>query len=302
MSNNKLQFSVSKIEDFLGNNFNKHSKVIKEFTENEVSRAFLFAADGEEYVIRIDRKLSNFQRDKYAYKHFSTQRIIIPETIQLGRWKAAFFYSITRKLEGVIMDDLDRDSFKSALPDFASVIKAIHETNLRSTSGYGDWNPENGNGYHRTWKDFLLSLENSDYYNWVELFKRGIFEEDLYRKLYEKIRDLSISLPEDRRLIHGDLGFNNILIRNGKVSGVLDWGVSKYGDFVYDFAWLDFWGHKINYPTILKPRYSEEDLSNFDERLLCYLAHVSLTTMGFFALWEDRKGYEDAKKRTLRFL
>ena len=114
--------------------------------------------------------------------------------------------------------------------------------------------------------------------------------------------DLSANLPEDRRLIHGDLGFSNILIKDGKVSGVLDWGVSKYGDFVYDFAWLDFWARKTNYPEILKPNYETKTLSNFNERILCYKLHVALTVLGFFALREDKEGYNDAKSRTLRFI
>src|SRR3989344_4203983 len=187
MLDSKMQIDRVEIEDFLRNNFKKDSKIIKEFSKNEVSRAFLFTAGGENFVIRVDSKLSNFQRDKYACEHFSTLKIIIPQTLKLGEMKSGTFYSITRKLEGVIMDDLDRESFDKALSDFASVIKTIHETDLSDTSGYGDWNPEDGNGYHKRWKDFLLSLKNSDYYNWNELFKRGIFEEELYSKLFKKM-------------------------------------------------------------------------------------------------------------------
>ena len=42
-------------------------------------------------------------------------------------------------------------------------------------------------------------------------------------------------------LLHGDYGFDNVLVDQGKISGVLDWANAKYGDFLYDVAWLDFW-------------------------------------------------------------
>lgn len=299
---NKLQLNQDKIEDFLKANFNQDSKIVKEFTQNEVSKAFLFTASGKEYVIRVDSTLSNFKRDKYAYEHFSTSKIIIPETIQLGEMKNLSFYSITSKLDGVIMDDLDQESFGNSLLDFALVVKEIHGIDLDSTIGFGDWNPEDGNGNHKMWKDFLLSLEDDNYFDWDKLFKKGIFEEEHYHKIFNKMRDLSVNLSEDRKLIHGDLGYNNILIKDGKVSGVLDWGISKYGDFIYDFAWLDFWTNITNYSEILKPNYKKEALFNFDERILCYKLHVALTTMGFFAVRENREGYRDASSRALRLL
>ena len=41
-----------------------------------------------------------------------------------------------------------------------------------------------------------------------------------------------------RRLIHGDLGGDHILIRKGKVTGVIDWGDAEVGDPAADFGGL----------------------------------------------------------------
>jgi aminoglycoside phosphotransferase (APT) family kinase protein len=46
--------------------------------------------------------------------------------------------------------------------------------------------------------------------------------------------------PEERRFLHGDDGFGNVLARDGEVTAVLDWLDAKDGDFVDDVAWLDF--------------------------------------------------------------
>ena len=55
---------------------------------------------------------------------------------------------------------------------------------------------------------------------------------------------MSDAIP--RCLIHGDLINRNVLVDNhanaeGGISGVFDWGCSKYGDHLYDLAWFEFW-------------------------------------------------------------
>lgn len=302
MSERKIVVDKSKIEDFLKINFDEDSKIISEFLGNENSRAFLFSSGGIEYVIRMDLYVDDFKKDRYAYEHFLTPKIIIPKTIKLGTIEERIFFSISKKLEGVALDKLKEKELLDSLPEIASVLREIHLTDISKTSGYGSWDIS-GNATHKSWQEFLLSVKFSSYFKWDNLINEGIYEKKLFEKVFAKIIELSKYASEERSLVHGDYGFNNILINGENVSGVLDWALSKYGDFVYDIAWLAFWEEKIDYGQLLKEYYGGyKDLANYEERLLCCMLHVGLSTSGFFAKWGSKKEYEHTKSRLLKFL
>jgi aminoglycoside phosphotransferase (APT) family kinase protein len=39
-------------------------------------------------------------------------------------------------------------------------------------------------------------------------------------------------------LLHADLGPEHLLVRNGHLAGVIDWGDARIGDPALDYAWL----------------------------------------------------------------
>jgi len=43
--------------------------------------------------------------------------------------------------------------------------------------------------------------------------------------------------------VHNDLLSRNVLVNDGKISAILDWGNSLYGDHLYDAALLLYCGH-----------------------------------------------------------
>ncbi len=106
---------------------------------------------------------------------------------------------------------------------------------------------------------------------------------------------------EDRFLVHGGYGYGNLLIENGRVTGVLDWIDATYGDFVYDVAWLDYFRGDIKYPELYEQYAAERGLSipSFRERLLCYQGFIGLDGLRFFAKTGDAAGYTWTRKRLL---
>jgi hygromycin-B 4-O-kinase len=55
------------------------------------------------------------------------------------------------------------------------------------------------------------------------------------------MRELVESCPEERHLVHDDLINRNVLVDGDRLSAVLDYGSSIYGDFLYDLAKLVFY-------------------------------------------------------------
>ena len=63
---------------------------------------------------------------------------------------------------------------------------------------------------------------------------------------FEYLMDYFKNPPEKQTgLLHGDLSDNHVFIKDGKISGVIDWGCSRFGRVERDFA-VVYIGHKTD--------------------------------------------------------
>lgn len=49
-------------------------------------------------------------------------------------------------------------------------------------------------------------------------------------------------------LVHGDIQPFNLLVSDGRISGILDWEAAKSGPPAFDFGWWDWWSHAFRTP------------------------------------------------------
>src|SRR5213595_2349082 len=61
-----------------------------------------------------------------------------------------------------------------------------------------------------------------------------------FLEAFKWLKQLADEPREGRRLIHNDLLHWNVLVSADKISGVIDWQCSLYGDFLYDIALLSY--------------------------------------------------------------
>ena len=130
------------------------------------------------------------------------------------------------------------------------------------------------------------------------------FEKKIHTVACERLGKLISFCPEERFLVHGDFGFDNMLCGGNKITGVLDWSYAAYGDFLYDIAYLDFWPTQINLKEILLEHFRKQKVSlhNGKERILCSQIVIGLTSLNFFAKSNQREKYEWARDRLLELL
>jgi hygromycin-B 4-O-kinase len=98
-----------------------------------------------------------------------------------------------------------------------------------------------------------------------------------------------------RSLLHCDLINRNVLVDGDRITGVVDWGCSLYGDHLYDLAWFDFWSPW--YPELdmrllraeLDRRWREAGYAPKDSarRLLACHLHIALDHLAYNAHRED---------------
>ncbi|MEO6536773.1 MAG: phosphotransferase [Candidatus Paceibacterota bacterium] len=298
MSTHKAQVDAEKLSSFLQEKFSGKNSLPELLPGGESSQAFGFSASGKEYVIRVSKHSDeSFKKDAYAHQHFGSVNLPIPKIIEIGTLDDQFF-AISEKVQGKWVQDLTKEEYEKVLPDLMAKLEAIHSADIAGTQGYGKWNGE-GEGKHNTWKEFILSLGE---------YADGFPEKDVWERIYSRIEELVELCPEERYLVHGDYGYDNVLSDGQKITGVIDWGEGKYGDPLYDVAWMNFWAQDYSplkdFNQFFRKHQENRGITytNFEARVRCYELNAGLLATSFYAYSNQKDKYEFGKERTLRLI
>lgn len=275
---------------------------LRSITDGELSQAFSFRSDNNDYIIRVNTSLDGFMKDEFAYKNFSTKDIPIPKILEIGKITNELFYCFSEKAKGISLKHMSSKEIFETLPSIQKTLHAIHKSKIPDKSRFGGWN-QKGIGEFNTWKEDMLTFD-SDFLNWNEINQNTFMEESLYKYLTSKIKDLIAKCPEERFLVHGDYGFDNVLVEDNNITAIIDWNCSRYGDFLYDIGYMHFWSEVINYKEVFYKIYEEHniEIEHYDERILCYCLRVALIALGFFSKSNQKDSYEWVKERLKNFI
>ncbi len=254
----------------------------------EESQAFSFECEGASYVFRTNRSARGFQKDSYAYSHFCSVKVPIPRVIEIGQIDEQHAYCISEKMPGFTLQDADSKTLKGLLQPVSETWLAISDTDISSTSGFGDIDVT-GQGRYSSWREYLLSILDSSYYDWDSVFRH--VDKGLVNDLMAAFIALIQHCPEERRLVHGDFGSNNVLTYGYNITAVLDWDNAKYGDPLFDVANAYFWRTWLECMD-LQADYYEVHLStlpHYHERILCYQLRIGLDEIYDNAIHQDSR-------------
>ena len=273
---------------------------VEPIATGQMAKGFFFKANDEAYVIRFTRANVAFglSKDLYAYTHFSSPQVPIPEVICIEPYRE-FTYIITRRMPGKILDLLSVEEYMQLLPNLIETLDAVHQTDVSQTRGYGSFD-EQGNGPLSSWSEHLLHVAEEEderwfYGKWHTLFDTTFLERDLFERIFGEMKSLLPFCPTERFLVHADFGSDNALAENGKITAVLDWANSVYGDFLFDVAWLDMWSPQLDLNGRFRQYYQAQNrhIPHYDERLRCCQCYIALDSFRFYA----KTGQEEMYKR-----
>ncbi|HMN26903.1 MAG TPA: aminoglycoside phosphotransferase family protein [Caldilineaceae bacterium] len=242
MSNVKgVGVDTRQAREFLAGHFEPEPGEVALIGEGAWSRCFRFFHGGKELVIRFGNHVDDFQKDQRAYAYASPD-LPIPEVCAIGQ---AFdgYYAISTRAHGVPLESLSAAQWLAVVPSLVSALEAMRTADLSSTFGIGGWGSE-GTAPHASWSSHLLTvaddLPEQRTHGWRERLAASPEDAATFTwglNLLKRVA--SDSAP--RSLIHGDLVNRNVLVNEDRISGVFDWGCSRYGDHLYDLAWFEFW-------------------------------------------------------------
>lgn len=300
MSTLKTKVDEESVRQVLKNCYDTEIKNFSNITGGELSAAFSYRTNNKAYVIRINSDSKGFFKDDYAFKHFSSYGIPIPETHAVEQFDEDYWYSITDRMPGKTLDQIEESTM--VIDSVIATLDVIHEIPVVGKK-YGDWDAS-GEASHNTWREHLLALleenqRDSDSKNYADWFELAVV-----RDLTDQFVKLVEYCPEHRHLLHADFESGNTLSDGHSITGVIDWANAKYGDPVFDIAWIDFWKEHINYKGFFKQYIQDKgrDVKNYEERVVCYTLYFGIGALFFFSKSNQRGSYEWTKNRLLQIV
>lgn len=145
----------------------------------------------------------------------------------------------------------------------------------------------------------MTEFPESDLFDGAETI--GLKEEEI-TKLLNDFKESTVYLPEERQLISGDLGFDNVIVGEDKQVYLIDHSSMGYGDWLFDYARLEFWwpGRHTDVESFAKKYQFNAD--NLYQRLKAYNAFFALTTVKWSVEAEASNVQEWLKDNIERFV
>jgi hygromycin-B 4-O-kinase len=260
-------------------------KSISAMQAGEWSHAYAFDLDGAGYVIRFSAPEEDFAKDRIAGA-WSTPALPILAIIETGRALRGW-YAITPRIEGTYLEALDSAAFLRVLPALLKAIDAMHQTDVSGSRGFGPWDAT-GRASDGSWRRYLRGvaddLPTQRTHGWRHRLADNPVAEAAFAAGVTQLGQMVDACPERRQLIHNDLLNRNVLVFDGAITGVIDWGSAMYGDGLYDVALLRFWSpwfDGLRDKDVIEASRtglgSDIDSTDFDNRLRAYQLHVGLS-------------------------
>lgn len=287
-------------ERFISDRYGDRAGTLTLVGAGEWSQAYAFSLDGQELVVRFGGYGEDFAKDRLMAEH-SSAALPIPRVVELGDAPGGFFV-VAERAHGEFLDNLDGAGLRTVLPSLLTALDHVRGIDVSGTTGYGGWRPDR-NAPHPSWAETLLGgLEDRPdgrTHGWRVALENSPTGAVPFDAGVAAMRTLVQACPEIRQTIHNDLLNRNVLVEGDRVTAVLDWGNSMYGDGLYDLAWLLFWQPwypawvDIDLRAIIDGHLDARpaaERTNLDERLRCYQVHIGLDSQSYNAFtgrWDN---------------
>lgn len=252
----------------------------KQLVEGNLSQAFSFESSAGKFVCRLANSNNDFLADKYASDNYG-HALPIPPVTAVDQYDAETYFCISRFAEGRAVISLKGEEMALALPAIRSTLGKIYSMDISQSSGYGPADPRTGGAKFKSWQAWLQSLLTPDRDNLMLSAKEIGLDETIIDTFFAQLESNIEFGSETRRLFHGDPGFDNMLIKDHQVSAVIDWGQMGYGDWMSDFARLDFWSPGTYGDPVVFAVEHQLEAKHIEERKALYWAINALWAIEF---------------------
>lgn len=238
---------------------------------------------------RFVLKTPHYEKDKIlkeivGIKYCAEKNIPVPEVLYSDENTL-----IETCLEGKDLDGIEasEDTFEHIFLELGRLMSSMHSI---QATGYGDVNNEDLIGRFSNQQD---AIEPNFYNDLEQLKETGHYSNESLEKIkqfYE--RNKHFLQTEESVFLHSDIYDPNIVVNNGKISGIIDFGDLSAGPAMKDFALL-YINHHDDYKfTKVLEGYGEhsmEEIRFYAFLWLCWKTAFKITRQEFDARFLRQK-------------
>ena len=272
---------------------------------------YAFRAGSRQLVIRFSEVEEDFAKDERAAAYGSSA-LPVPPVLERGT-ALGLFFAVTERATGEYLERIGPADLRTLLPRLFALLDAMRKVDVSEMRGYGSWGRD-GEAHHHSWHDALVAIGTDRptlrIYGWSTKLGQWPAAEAAFRDALRALERVAGRHRVDRHLIHSDLLNRNVLVHEGAITAVLDWGSSLYGDFLFDLAWLWFWSpwspgwEAIDWRVEAARHHAATgfDVPGFEDRLRACALYIGLDGMTYQAWKELRHDLEATAERTIEIL
>lgn len=239
-----------------------------------VSQTFAFASGGERFIFQIGGKREDYEKERYVSARYGAalpvRQVLWVDTVEED--SACCF---SRYIPGHKAHDGDEAEREALVPALLELLETLASAALPPGARYGRYDPR-GEALHPTWRAFVEAVYDPEAYRWDALESTG-FDCAVAGRALAALSPFLPDLPLERpRLVHGDLGSQNLLTDGRRITGLIDWSLSLYGDPLYDIANFLFWNEQKLQPLTARLREEYLRVPDRRDRVYAYILRIAL--------------------------
>jgi aminoglycoside phosphotransferase (APT) family kinase protein len=277
----------------------------RRIVEGEANEAHAFRlADGLELVMRIARNARGFENERWAIEACAREGVPVPQVLLIRRFETEagpIDICIQRKLPGELLSNrlgLPRETLRALTRQAGELLSRVHR--VRTTGlGYID-----GHGvgpfadFEALMADFLGQAAA-----YADLAARHALDPTLVARAFTVIEAaVRDAAPVRTCLIHNDFLPKHLLVHDGQITGLIDFGEVSGESPVMEFVKWDYLVGDALPLAWLREGYADQSL--FDEGYARLFPALGLMTSLCLLAWYDGEGFAagvaTAKARLLR--
>ena len=199
-------------------------------------------------IVRISReKLNPFYKEEWAMNKCRDLGVPVAKVIHIdeaGNENEKLYLCVLSKIDGIPLNELDYanipgdSKMHSLMNQMGHYLSLIHSV---QTIGFHHVIDGSGNCEYPTYQSYIdAEIKQADKFK-DAAEQNGLKFEQILNALDIIKNNLIIFDGKSPVLAHGDTGTKHIMVKNNKITGILDFGNIRGCFPLHDFAWWDFW-------------------------------------------------------------
>ncbi len=283
----KTETDLKEAQDYLRFKYSAEFKDITPLEGGVTTQAYKFRLNDKTLILKVNEaidRIDTFRKEKFLTE-IEGISFFAPKIFSIEKkFKKLFIISEAVKGEPLesFLKKCTKNSRELLIGQLGEVFTLFKKTRVKN------------NLFERkeNWSSYILTRIKKDHrHHWNDIVTKTFFKPEFYEQIKNRIIAMKRVLPEDANdLVHGDFHMGHIYVKNGKISGIIDWGNAMTGDSLYDVATFMFWSPKISLINSIGESQGSKVL--IKERVLFYQLIVLLSVLGHFARMNDLRAFK----------